>query len=131
MKTKRSQEGYLLVDHRNSPGLADDRFRAMDPDAPVGAGRKTWEAPTLLCSHCQAAAILNPLRQRERGYCSKCDHYICDQCAITMRVTGVHRSFAQVIDDVQERAGKGLAVPIFDRNPTTWPSALSLSPPST
>lgn len=116
MKTKRSQEGYLLIDHRNSPGLSDDKFRAMDPEAPIGAGRSTYEAPTRTCSHCGSIAMINPLRQRERAYCPACDHYLCDECGIVLRVSGKCKPFAQVLDEAQERAGKGLAVPIFDRN---------------
>lgn len=131
MKTKRRQEGWLMIDNRNSPGVPDQVMHRVSPELPPGSGRGLLETATVSCSHCQKQVIIRPDRERERAYCRSCDHYICDECAVILRVTGVHRAFAQVIDDVQERAGKGLAVPIFNRNPTTWPSASSPSPPST
>jgi uncharacterized paraquat-inducible protein A len=43
------------------------------------SGGGLLEAPTLTCSHCNCVVILNPQRRRERGYCARCDHYICDK----------------------------------------------------
>lgn len=53
--------GNLLIDHRAFDGSVVER-------------------DTSTCTHCQCVVVLNPLRSRERGYCSKCDHYICDEC---------------------------------------------------
>lgn len=117
MKTKRTLEGWLMMDHRASPGVPDQMLGAKDPNIPIGAGRGLFEAPVLACSHCQKQLIVRPDRQRERAYCRKCDHYICDECAVVLTVEGECRPFAKVLDDAQERAGKGLTVPIFDRNP--------------
>lgn len=60
--SKRSLEGYLLMDNRVSGG-------------------QMVEAPILTCSHCQRQLMVNPGRTRDREYCAKCDHYICDWCA--------------------------------------------------
>jgi hypothetical protein len=69
MKSKRAHEGYLLVDNRCSGG-------------------GVLELPTLTCSHCSQIMAVNPLRTRERGYCRKCDHYICDNCNAQRVVSG-------------------------------------------
>ena len=36
------------------------------------------ELPTLTCNHCNNVIVLNPERVRARGWCEKCDQYICD-----------------------------------------------------
>jgi hypothetical protein len=77
------QMGYLFVDHRASPGLTAEEARAVGFD-PSMAGSKVIEADTMTCSHCKAVVVKNPLRQRERGFCLYCSHYICDCCAIAM-----------------------------------------------
>lgn len=56
------------------------------------------EAATSTCSHCQRQVIRNPSRVRDRHYCPKCDHYICDDCERDRVDTGVCRPFAQVLD---------------------------------
>lgn len=83
MKSKRSLEGYLSVDNRHAPV------------APMSVGGKTFagssgvlERSTLTCSHCQRQMIVQPLRTRERPYCRKCDHYICDNCAVLAKLNG-------------------------------------------
>jgi hypothetical protein len=77
--------GYLMIDHRASPGLPEDIAlqNGLDPKQ-VGEG-KIFEAATLTCSHCKCTVVKNPLRVRERAKCSKCGwHYICDICAVAM-----------------------------------------------
>ena len=88
-----------MLDHRDSPGLPTE--------LPPGMGCGLFEAPTVTCSHCQVVVIVNPLRNRDRAYCQKCDHYICDVCGKALQVTGICRPFKQVIEDVQELAIKG------------------------
>ena len=75
MKSKRRQEGYLLIDHRASPGTQ------LVPEGTI------YETPTVTCSHCGAIVILSPTRKRPRHYCAKCDHYVCDraECVIECR----------------------------------------------
>jgi hypothetical protein len=93
MKSKRSHEGYLMVDNRAA---------AVAAGMPHGAG--LFEAPTYTCSHCQTVVIINPARNRERAYCRKCDHYLCDTCGAAAAQTGICRTFKQIIDETQERA---------------------------
>lgn len=87
---KRSHEGYLMIDHRAT----------RVPGAPV-----FFESATITCSHCQRVVVLNPDRSRSRGYCPKCDHYICDECeAARVASGGACRPFEQIIEETQEAA---------------------------
>lgn len=69
MASLRRHEGYLLNDQRLSGGVC-------------------VEAPVLTCSHCHLQMIVNPMRTRTREYCPKCDHHICDGCALVRKVNG-------------------------------------------
>lgn len=98
--SKRSLEGYLQIDHRGAEGGVSTADAQASPGMiPVRPG-VNFECPTITCSHCQRIVIVNPLRTRERGYCPKCDHYVCDSCE-TVRVAsgGACRPYKQVIDD--------------------------------
>lgn len=107
--SKRSHEGYLLVDNRGGPGISDEAM--LQQGLPVGSGRGVFEAPTYTCSHCQTVVIINPLRSRERSYCPKCDHYLCDNCGAVRALNGGQcRTFRQIIEETQERADRGLPV---------------------
>ena len=89
--SKQIHEGYIIVDHRASPGLPNDPLR--------GEGT-LFEAKTNHCNHCGTVVILNPLRTRERSYCSKCDKYVCDQCGIAMNLPDyTHTTYKQNIDN--------------------------------
>lgn len=80
MKTKRSEEAYVLIDHSNSPGITPEFVHANNLDAPaVGAGQ-VFESAVAVCNHCLADVVLNPNRTREREWCYTCDRYICDAC---------------------------------------------------
>jgi hypothetical protein len=87
MNSKRSREGYLLIDHSAS-------------------GLPTFESATITCSHCCRIVVLNPDRSRERGYCPKCDSYVCDQCNLQRTLTGQCRPFVQIVEETQERAAR-------------------------
>lgn len=102
MKSKRRHEGYLRLDNRAGPGITEDL--AYSAGLPPFAGRGLFEAPTYTCSHCQTVVVLNPLRNRERAYCSGCDHYICDGCGAVRAKTGLCKTFNQLIEEVQEQA---------------------------
>lgn len=101
MKSKRSNEGYLFVDHRNSPGLTEAQTVAAG--RPATAARGLFEAPTYTCSHCQYVVVMNPNRQRERAYCSKCDHYVCDGCGALKAMTGACLPMEKVFDEAMEQ----------------------------
>lgn len=108
MKSKRSHEGYLLIDNRNAPGLsADEAARLGKPGIPGLAGAPVTEVPTITCSHCQVIVVINSLRTRARAYCRKCDHYICDRCGAVAAQTKECRPFKQVLDEQQEQAARG------------------------
>lgn len=102
MKSKRSHEGYLFIDHRNSPGLTEAQTVAAG--RPVGAATGLFEAPTYTCSHCQYVVVMHPNRQRERAYCAKCDHYICDACGVVKALNGECRPMEKIFDQVMEQA---------------------------
>lgn len=107
MFSKRELEGYLLIDHRESPGITpEEAAKAGRGTVPVGRGMK-FEAPTVNCSHCRRLVVLNPLRTRDRAYCPKCDHYLCDSCEAARAQTGECYTFAQRIDDFMEDVAKG------------------------
>ena len=105
MGSKLSKEGYFMADHRDSPGLSSVMEHAAG--LPPGAGRGMFEAPTCTCSHCCRVVVLNPLRRRDRAYCSKCDRYICDGCGAPMAVLGECRSIERIVDELAVASDKG------------------------
>jgi hypothetical protein len=82
MASLKRHEGYLLVDHSASPGLTPEEARMCGYDPSHCGEGKVLEAATLTCAHCKMAFVKNPLRTRDREYCKKCDHYICDFCGL-------------------------------------------------
>lgn len=97
--SQRELEGYVRIDHRESPGI---------PGMPFRSKGTFFEAPTMTCNHCQAVVIVNPDRTRERARCYSCDHYICDACE-GLRVAGKScRPMKQVIDELLTEIAKGL-----------------------
>lgn len=106
MHSKRAQEGYLLIDHRNSPGLTPEFVRDNNlPGPAVGAGR-TFESALCVCKHCGADVILNPNRSREREWCSQCDAYICDNCALRRKLGAPHVPMAQFLAEMFAKLSK-------------------------
>ena len=98
---KTSNDGEVLLDHRNSPGIPERVAERLDlPPGLVGEG-KTMTAATLGCPHCGSVVVLNPLRVRERAHCYKCSSYICDICdAVSKEPDYVHRTMRQICDMV-------------------------------
>lgn len=76
MSSLKRHEGYLLIDNRGLPGIDRNVAKGIDP---LGANQ-TYETATITCAHCQVIVILRPDRSRPRGYCPKCDKYVCDRC---------------------------------------------------
>ena len=108
MFRKSEREGYVMIDHRESPGFSCDEMpSAYRAGIPVGAGT-LFEGATNMCSHCQRIVVMNPDRVRQRGYCFNCDHYICDGCAVAMKTSGVCNSFDRRAAEFIERAAKGM-----------------------
>lgn len=107
MFSKRELEGYLEIDHRDSPGFTEAEARAGRFGKTMPVGSKLIQRSTITCSHCERIVILNPDRTRSRAYCPKCDHYLCDECEVTRVVTGVCKPFKQVIDEFIDDVAKG------------------------
>lgn len=78
MSSLKRHEGYLLIDNRFGPGVTAEFVQQSGKPAPVVGEGQLYESATITCSHCHAVVILNPARTRARNYCSKCDHYVCD-----------------------------------------------------
>lgn len=113
MPQKPRREGWLLIDHSNSPGVPEELVRASGKDAPaVGAGKK-FESPLVTCCHCGVQVILNPDRSRPRGYCRKCDDYVCDSPACNAECTPRLKTF-EVLQEQAFRAEFGYnPIPLF------------------
>jgi len=118
MPSKQRFEGYLMVDHRDSPGLTEEQSVAVG--RPPNSGRGMFEAPTITCGHCLQVLIVNPLRNRARGYCPKCDSYCCDQCEAVRVVKFECNTFAKTMDDTLEAGGRLLSI-----DPVSIPLLLS------
>lgn len=99
MPSLKQHAGYLQIDHRDSPGLTPEQVAHVPGAMAVGAGRML-ERDVLTCSHCERAVVLQPLRTRDRGYCQKCDHYICDHCESIRVKTGACVPMRQIVDAI-------------------------------
>lgn len=103
MHSKRSLEGYLIIDNRHAPVPKHQTHQF------AGAGVSgVMEAPVLTCSHCHRQMIVQPLRTRERPYCRKCDHYICDDCALVAKLNGGECAPMTAVLDRQQEAALAL-----------------------
>ncbi len=112
MFSHRELEGYLLIDHKAGEGITPEQAAAANrktgnPVIPVPRGMK-FESATITCSHCQAMVVLNPKRDRSRGYCPKCDRYVCDFCESERVRTGICRPFKQGMEEYLEKISKGI-----------------------
>lgn len=105
------QMGYLMVDHRASPGLPEDVALWAGYNPKLAGEGKLYEVDILHCSHCGGHGIPHPLRTRERAKCMECDnhegHYICDACDYLRTQPGyVHKPFVAVVDEFRNQAVK-------------------------
>jgi hypothetical protein len=104
-RSKRSLEGEILIDHRASPGLTPQQLEGFGLAVPGG---EVYESAVYTCSHCTCAVVINPQRTRERGWCAKCDKYLCDECALQMKLSHECRNAKRRLDvahDAIERFG--------------------------
>lgn len=85
MSSLRRHEGWFMSDNRVSGGALIERA-------------------AVTCSHCPRVVIMNPDRTRARGYCPKCDHYVCDLCEAIRVATGECHPKQQIFDDFKEQA---------------------------
>lgn len=103
MLTKRSQEGVILIDHRNSPGISPEFMRANNLSGPAVEGGKVYESAVVVCKHCGTDVILNPNRSRDREYCRACDGYVCDKCGLLRKLGHPHKPLWQLMTELYER----------------------------
>ena len=108
--SKRSLEGYLMIDHRNSPGLTAEDLAGFQ--SPVVPGGELYESATNTCGHCMAEVVLNPERTRARGYCPKCDQYLCDACEYVRVRTFECQDYDRKLDDLQRALEQSLEAPL-------------------
>jgi hypothetical protein len=107
MFSKREMEGYVMIDHRDSPGFTQEEAARLGLGGlPVGRGT-LFQSPTITCHVCQAVVIINPDRSRSRGYCPKHNAYSCDACNAERVRTGICKPFQQVIDEFVDAAENG------------------------
>lgn len=107
MPSLKQHAGYLVIDHRDSPGLSAADVAHVPGAVAVGAGQ-VFEVDVLSCSHCQREVRLNSKRVRPRGYCPKCNHYICDTCEAIRARSGECVPMVKVLDQAYDAAAKGL-----------------------
>lgn len=100
MITARSNEGYLLIDHRNSPGVSQEFMRKHNLPGPAVAGGTMLEAAVKNCPHCGGDVIRNPARVRAREHCRKCGENICDKCGLMRKLGHPHRPLRQVMSEL-------------------------------
>ncbi len=105
--SKRSLEGEILIDHQASPGLEPEIALWMGVDPRLVAKGQVVEAAILNCGHCSQAQIKNPQRTRPRGWCAKCDHYLCDACEAQMHLTLQCRNVKRRIETVANELERG------------------------
>jgi hypothetical protein len=101
--SKRSLEGEVYIDHRNSPGLPPEIAAMMGVPAAMVAKGQTCELAFYVCSHCDCSIIKNPERVRPRDRCQKCDQLICEECAALLWFYGECRERDKRLDTLQEQ----------------------------
>ena len=116
MSSLRDKEGYLMVDHRASPGLSADDISRMRINPALAlqlSEGKMLEVPTATCSHCQAIVLLNPNRVRDRALCLKCYNYICDGCNVALVHGKDCKPWAKVVDEIHEEAAQSFNIKVL------------------
>lgn len=108
MKSLRSLEGEMLIDHRASPGVPAEVMVAQGLPPDAGKKDSVWESATVTCNHCEVQVILNPDRSRPKGFCPHCSHYLCDNCEADRFLGKPCYPFKARISDLQEMADKGI-----------------------
>jgi hypothetical protein len=134
--SKPRREGYLCIDHRDSPGvdpaLAAEVERRTGRVAPAPGKGVVFESATVTCTHCSAVVVLNPGRTRPRHYCPSCDGYVCDGCDAARVVHGC-RPLEKTLDALQEEfarlAHRGDPISAAALDPTPIYQKVSVSVP--
>lgn len=98
MRWGRAKEGELVIDHRASPGLNHPK---------LGEG-SFYQSATATCAHCNSIVVLRPDRSRPRGYCRKCDDYICDACVAKMECDPFTKKLDDELDRIEKLISNGV-----------------------
>lgn len=98
----RLHEGYLMIDHRASPGLPATIAMAAGFDPKEMAEGALAEFKTFGCTHCGSVVrVIQVHPDRCPEYCDKCDHYICRGCKALSTLPGYqHQPIVQRIDRI-------------------------------
>jgi hypothetical protein len=110
VSSKRRYEGYAEIDHRESPGITPEFMRKNHLEMPAVPGGQILKTAFVVCHCCLRDIILNPDRSRERGYCSKHDAYLCDDCGAAQKAGAVCIPFKQRFDQWYDALVKGLPI---------------------
>lgn len=107
MFSKRELEGYVMIDHRMGEGITQEQAAKAGKDTIAVPRGKLFESPFITCSHCSKSVVLRPDRSRSRGYCPKCDKYLCDDpCTTNYALTGECTCLQWRLDKFYERVTK-------------------------
>lgn len=106
MFSKRELEGYVMIDHRMGEGITQEEAARAGKDTIAVPRGNLFESATTTCSHCSKLVVLNPDRSRSRGYCPKCDKYLCDPCEANRVVSGECTCLQWRLDKFYERVTK-------------------------
>lgn len=107
MRSHASLENYLEIDHRDSPGFTEAEARAARFGRTMPVGSHKFQLKTYTCCGCEVQVIVREARTRPRNYCRSCDKYMCDDCALEYKITGLHRPMQAVVEELFNRALAG------------------------
>jgi len=111
MFSKTELEGYLEIDHRESPGFTpEEAARAGRGTIPVPKNTRLQSA-TYNCCGCERMIVKNPLRERERNYCRQCDRYMCDNCSLSLKLTGRHVPYKKMLEEAMNADARRIILP--------------------
>lgn len=110
------REGYLMVDHRASPGLPPEIARQAGYDVGLAGEGKLLEVGTLTCAHCRGTVVKSAHRdliKHPRHFCLKCSgRYICDACHVEATMaTYSHLPFEKKVALIFDATETGLGSP--------------------
>ena len=110
MVSKFSQQGEILIDHSDSPGLTPEWAAANGVTGPIVAGGKKYESGTKMCSHCGSHVLMHPMRSRPREWCRPCDAFLCEPCGLERKLnpSAPHRSYRQVLGELFDALQRGV-----------------------
>jgi hypothetical protein len=103
--SKKSLEGYVMIDHRASPGIPPEVANRLG--IPKDAGQGLYEGAFIMCNHCQNCimVVIDPLKPTDRIPCSGCNRYICNACEYKMKHLGERcKTFDEIADEICENA---------------------------